>query len=242
MTSPEPERLQKVLAHAGLASRRAVEEMISAGRIRVNGQRAILGQRVDPSKDKVEVDGSLYPLRADLAYYLLNKPVGVVSTSDDPEGRTTVLDLVQVEMRVWPVGRLDIDSEGAILLTNDGDLTHRMSHPSFSFPKTYLAEMQGEVGKPVVKRLEKGVELEDGKTRPAEVKILERGPASTLVELTIKEGRNRQVRRMGEAVGHPVIRLVRSSLGPIAVGRLKPGAFRRLGTVEIRQLYRAVGL
>ena len=242
MSQTEPERLQKVLAHAGLGSRRVVEDMIRAGRIRVNGKRAELGGRIDPSKDEVEVDGSLYPLRADLVYYFLNKPVGVVSPSDDPEGRTTVLDLVEVDARVWPVGRLDIDTEGAMLLTNDGDLTHRMSHPSFDFPKTYLAEMQGVVGKPVINRLQKGVELEDGMTRPAEVKVLGRAPGSTLVELTIREGRNRQVRRMAEAVGHPVIRLVRNSLGPLSLGRLKPGAFRRLGTAEIVQLYRAVGL
>lgn len=242
MSQTEPERLQKVLAHAGLGSRRVVEDMIRSGRIRVNGQRAELGRRIDPSKDEVEVDGSLYPLRSDLVYYFLNKPIGVVSTSDDPEGRTTVLDLVDVEARVWPVGRLDLDTEGAMLLTNDGDLTHRMSHPSFDFPKTYLAEMQGVVGKPVINRLQKGVELEDGMTRPAEVKVLGRAPGSTLVELTIREGRNRQVRRMAEAVGHPVIRLVRNSLGPLSLGRLKPGSFRRLGTSEIVQLYRAVGL
>lgn len=242
MSSTEPERLQKVLAHAGLGSRRAVEDLIRAGRIKVNGKRAELGQRVDPDADEVSVDGTLYPLKADLAYYLLNKPEGVVSTSDDPEGRTTVLDLVDVTTRVWPVGRLDRDTEGAILLTNDGELTQRISHPKYGFPKTYLAEMQGVVGKPVVNRLAKGVELEDGRTAPAVVKVLGRAPGSTLVELTIKEGRNRQVRRMGEAVGHPVIRLVRSSLGPLSLGRLKPGSFRRLGTAEIRALYRVVDL
>lgn len=242
MSDQGPERLQKVLAHAGLGSRRAVEDMIRAGRIRVNGQRAELGRRVDPHKDEVEVDGSLYPLRSDLVYYLLNKPVGVVATSEDPERRTTVLDLVEVDPRIWPVGRLDLDTEGAILLTNDGDLTHRLTHPSFGVPKTYLAEMQGVVGKPVIRRLATGVALEDGMTRPAGVKVLGRAPGSTLVELTIKEGRNRQVRRMGEAVGHPVLRLVRSSFGPLSLGRLKPGSFRRLGTPEIRQLYRAVDL
>lgn len=242
MSGSEPERLQKVLAHAGLGSRRAVEDLIRAGRIKVNGQRAELGRRIDPEKDAVEVDGTLYPLKADLAYYLLNKPEGVVSTSDDPEGRTTVIDLVDVPTRVWPVGRLDRDTEGAILLTNDGELTQRISHPRYGFPKTYLAEMQGVVGKPVVHRLAKGVELEDGFTAPAQVKVLGRSPGSTLVELTIKEGRNRQVRRMGEAVGHPVLRLVRSSLGPLSLGRLKPGSFRKLGTAEIRELYRAVDL
>lgn len=242
MSAAEPERLQKVLAHAGLASRRAVEDLIRAGRIKVNGRVAILGQRVDPLKDAVEVDGSLYPLRTDLAYLLVNKPLGVVSTADDPEGRPTVIDIVDAAVRVWPVGRLDIDTEGAILLTNDGDLTHRMTHPSYGFPKTYLAEFQGVVGKPVVNRLAKGVDLDDGRTAPAVVKVVGRAPGSTLLELTITEGRNHQVRRMGEAVGHPVIRLVRQALGPISIGRLKPGSFRKLGTPEIRQLYRTLGL
>ena len=238
----EGERLQKVLAHAGIASRRAVEEMISAGRIRVNGKVARLGQRVDISKDKVEVDGSTVPLKADLAYYLLNKPSGVVATSSDPEGRTTVLDIVDVEQRIWPVGRLDMDSEGALILTNDGELTNGLTHPRYEVSKTYVAEVEGHVGHRALSRLARGVDLEDGRTKPGEASIVERRAGATLLRLTITEGRNRQVRRMAEAVGHPVKRLVRVSIGPLQVGRLKPGTYRKLSPAEVGSLYRAIGL
>jgi 23S rRNA pseudouridine2605 synthase len=236
------ERLQKVLSHAGVASRRAVEEMIVAGRIRVNGQPARLGQRVEPSKDTVEVDGSRLPLGVDRVYYLMNKPVGVVATASDPQGRPTVLDLVEVAVRVWPVGRLDIDTEGALLLTNDGELTHRLTHPRYEVPKTYLAEVKGAVRAATLKRLARGVELDDGPTAPASVGVADRLAATTLVEITVHEGRKRQVRRMLESVGHPVIRLARTRIGPLALGRLKPGTVRRLGLPEVQALYRAVDL
>ena len=233
------ERLQKVLAHAGVGSRRAVEEMIAAGRVRVNGARAVLGRRIDPEKDKVEVDGSPIPLRTELVYYLLNKPEGIVTTADDPEGRPTVLDLVDSEERVWPVGRLDIATEGALILTNDGDLTLRLTHPRYHVPRTYLAQVKGSVGARALNRLAKGVDLEDGHSRPAHVGLLERVPGGSLVEITITEGRNRQVRRMFEAIGHPVTRLVRRTIGPLELGRLKPGAFRRLSPTEVQSLYKA---
>lgn len=236
-----PDRLQKVLAHAGLASRRAVETMIEAGRIKVNGRRARLGDRVDPKKDQVEVDGSLFPLAVDTVHYLLNKPVGVVVTAADPEGRPTVLDIVDVATRVWPVGRLDADSEGALILTNDGDLTQVLTHPSFMVPRSYLAEVEGSVGGRVLGRLRRGVELEDGPTRPAEIAIVERVPGGTMLSLVLTEGRNRQVRRMCELVGHPVRRLVRTAIGPISLGRLKPGAFRKMSPVEISSLHRSAG-
>lgn len=239
MSGTEGERLQKVLAHAGVGSRRAVEEMIAAGRIRVNGKRAELGRRIDPEKDKVEVDGSIVPLRAELVYYLLNKPEGVVTTSDDPEGRPTVLDLVDAPDRVWPVGRLDIGSEGALVVTNDGDLTLRLTHPRYHVPRTYLAQVQGSVGQKVLGKLARGVELEDGPTAPARVGLVERVPGGSLIEITIHEGRNRQVRRMFEAVGHPVTRLVRRAIGPLELGRLKPGDYRRLSPTEIQSLYKA---
>lgn len=242
MNQAEGERLQKVLARAGVASRRAVEELIAAGRVKVNGAPARLGQRVDPTKDEVEVDGSLIPLRADLLYYLLNKPTGVVSTASDPDGRRTVLDLLDPAVRVWPVGRLDLDSEGALLLTNDGELTLRLTHPRYEVPKTYVAELTGTVGPRALRRLARGVELEDGLTAPAEASLLERRPGSTLVEITIREGRNRQVRRMAEAIGHPVRRLVRVAIGPLRLGRLRPGSFRKLGPAEVRQLYAAVSV
>ena len=235
----EGERLQKVLAHAGVGSRRAVEEMISQGRVKVNGKRAELGRRIDPEKDKVEVDGSIVPLRADLVYYLVNKPEGVVTTADDPQGRPTVLDMVDAPDRVWPVGRLDIGSEGAIILTNDGDLTLRLTHPRYHVPRTYLAQVQGSIGHKVLGRLARGVELDDGPTSPARVGLLERVPGGSLVEITITEGRNRQVRRMFEAVGHPVTRLVRRAIGPLEVGRLKPGDYRRLSPTEVQSLFKA---
>ena len=236
------QRIQKVLAHAGVASRRAVEEMISAGRILVNGERARLGQRIDPSKDEVQVDGSRVPLHEDLVHYVLNKPAGVVSTADDPEGRPTVLELVDPAARVWPVGRLDLDSEGLILLTNDGELTLHLTHPRYEVPKTYVAEVEGSLAPRTARLLARGIDLDDGPTAPAEVRILERATRGSVVELVLSEGRNRQARRMLEAVGHPVRRLVRTAIGPLKLGRLKPGAHRRLNPDEVQELYRASGL
>lgn len=216
--------------------------MIRSGRIRVNGRTAELGDRVDAAKDKVEVDGSLVPLQEDLVYYLLNKPVGTVSTAEDPEGRPTVVDIVETDARIWPVGRLDIDTEGAIVLTNDGELTFHLTHPRFGVTKSYVAEIQGSMAPRSARLLARGIELDDGPTAPAEVKILERGSAGSVVELVLAEGRNRQARRMLDAVGHPVRRLVRTGIGPLKLGRLKPGTYRKLGPEEVRQLYRASGL
>jgi 23S rRNA pseudouridine2605 synthase len=238
----EGERLQKVLARAGLGSRRSVEDMIRAGRIRVNGERAELGRRVLPSKDIVEVDGSRIPLDTELVYYLMNKPVGVVTTASDPEGRTTVLDLVDPPVRVWSLVRLDVDTEGVLVLTNDGELTQALTHPSGGVPKTYLAEVGGAVKSRTLQRLARGVDLEDGPTAPAIVDLVERLPAGSLVEITIAEGRNRQVRRMFEAVGHPVRRLARTAIGPVRLGRLKPGTVRRMSPTEVRSLFKAAGL
>jgi len=240
--TPTGERIQKVLARAGVASRRAVEEMIVRGRIRVNGERVALGRRIDAAKDIVEVDGSRVPLSTDLAYYLVNKPVGVVTTAHDEEGRETVMDLLEVEVRVFPVGRLDMDSEGAVLLTNDGELAQRLTHPSFSVPKTYLVETSGSVKEKSLRALARGVELDDGVTTPAEVRLVEKNPRGTLVEMSITEGRNRQIRRMFDAVGHPVRRLVRTAIGPLMLGRLKPATYRKLRPDEVMSLYRAAGL
>ncbi|MEA2509509.1 MAG: rRNA synthase [Actinomycetota bacterium] len=244
MSSPPastgPERLQKVLARAGLGSRRSVERLIEQRRVRVNGEVARLGRKVDPSNDEVEVDGSYVPLQPDLLYYLMNKPEGVVTTADDPEGRETVLDLIEPPQRVWPVGRLDIATEGALLLTNDGILTHRLTHPSYGVSKTYLAELSGHLSSGELKSLSKGIELEDGVTAPAQVHLLDRRPGACLVEISITEGRNRQVRRMFEACGHKVQRLVRTAVGPIQLGRLKAGTARRLAPQEVRSLYEAV--
>lgn len=237
----EHERIQKALAAAGIASRRAIEQMIVEGRVRVNGVPARLGQRVGP-EDRVEVDGSAVPLEAGLVHYLLNKPRGVVATASDPRGRPTVVDLVDAPRRVWPVGRLDVDSEGALLLTNDGELAHRLTHPRYQVPRTYLVEAKGRVRGRALRTLERGVDLEDGTTKPARVKLLDAGSDASLVEITLTEGRNRQARRMFEAVGHPVRRLVRTEIGPLMLGRLKPGTSRRLSVHEVRALYRACGL
>jgi 23S rRNA pseudouridine2605 synthase len=239
MSEQTGERLQKVLAAAGLGSRRSVERLIDQGRVTVNGRPARLGARVERNKDKVEVDGSPVPLRQELAHFLMNKPVGVVTTASDPHGRPTVMDYVPTPDRVWPVGRLDIDTEGALVLTNDGELTFRLTHPSFRIDKTYLAEVRGSFGGATQGRLQRGVELDDGTTAPARVVVMDRSGSSSLVEISIHEGRHRQVRRMFEAVGHPVIRLARTGIGPLALGRLRPGTVRRLRPDEIASLYAA---
>jgi 23S rRNA pseudouridine2605 synthase len=236
---PEGERLQKVLARAGLGSRRVCEELIADGRVTVNGEVAQLGRRVDPDHDAVALDGVPVVVRDDLVYYLLNKPAGYVSTASDPEGRPTVVELVPDSPRVYPVGRLDFDTEGLLLLTNDGELTHLLTHPSFGVVKTYLAEVEGEPSPAAVRALRDGVELDDGPTAPARVTVVQRHGATSAVELGIHEGRNRQVRRMCEAVGHPVRRLVRTRIGPVRDGSLKPGSWRALTPAEVRRLYEA---
>jgi 23S rRNA pseudouridine2605 synthase len=242
LTEPEPggERLQKVLARAGLGSRRAGEALIEAGRVEVNGEVATLGRRVDPEQDRVTVDGVTSPVRPGLVYYLLNKPAKVVTTASDPEGRPTVLELVPAEPRVFPVGRLDWDTEGLLLLTNDGDLAHGLTHPSRGVPKTYLAEVTGVPSRGVLRRLREGVDLEDGRTAPARARLAQTTPTGAALEIVIHEGRNRQVRRMCEAVGHPVRRLVRTRFGPLRDTRLAPGQWRLLTQAEIRSLYAAI--
>lgn len=228
----EGERLQKLLARAGVASRRASEELIAAGRVRVNGEVAELGRRVDEHRDVVEVDGALVPLAPGLVHYLLNKPRGVVTTAADTHGRPTVVDLVPPEPRVFPVGRLDADTEGLLLLTNDGQLAHRLTHPSFGVEKEYLVSVEGDPSPAAVRRLREGVQLDDGVTAPAKATRL----GSGVLRLTIHEGRNRQVRRMCDAAGHPVIRLVRIRIGPLADRRLAPGEWRVLDPAEVRAL------
>ena len=229
------ERIQKVLARAGVASRRAVEEMVVAGRITVNGQRARLGQRVDVERDSVAVDGVSVGLRADLVYYLLNKPPGAVCTADDPQGRPTVVGLVPDEPRVFPVGRLDADSEGLLLLTNDGELTHRLTHPSFGVEKEYLAQVQGRPSRGALRQLREGVTLDDGPAQAVSVSQ----PDPLVLRIVVAEGRNRLVRRMCEAVGHPVQRLVRTRIGPLTDQKLPPGQWRQLTPEEVRALEQA---
>jgi 23S rRNA pseudouridine2605 synthase len=233
------ERLQKVLAKAGLGSRRACEQLIEAGRVEVNGVVATLGRRVDPERDRVTVDGVTIPVRSGFVYYLLNKPAKVVTTASDPEGRPTVVELVPPEPRVFPVGRLDWDTEGLLVLTNDGDLAHGLTHPSRGVPKTYLAEVTGVPSRGAVRRLREGVDLDDGRTAPAQARVAQTTPTGAALEIVIHEGRNRQVRRMCEAVGHPVRRLVRTRFGPLRDNRLAPGQWRPLTQPEIRALYAA---
>lgn len=230
----EGERLQKVLAHIGLGSRRACEELIADGRVTVNGMPARLGNRVQPD-DVIEFDGVVYSIRPDMVVYLLNKPAGVITTADDPQGRPTVIELVPASPRVYPVGRLDLDTEGLLLLTNDGDLAHRLTHPSFGVEKEYVVQVRRAPSRGALRKLREGVELDDGVTAPAKVSAVDSG----VLRLTIHEGRNRQVRRMCEAIGHPVIRLVRTRIGPITDDRLKPGSSRRLSDDEILRLQRA---
>jgi 23S rRNA pseudouridine2605 synthase len=226
------ERLQKVLARIGYGSRRVCEDIIAAGRVTVNGEVAELGRRIDEESDAVCVDGAPVGVRPDVVYYLLNKPRGVVTTAEDTHGRQTVLDLVPAVPRVFPVGRLDMDTEGLLIITNDGDLAHLVTHPSKGVEKEYLAEVQcGSQGVPnsAIRRLRDGVELDDGLTSPATVSQPEDG----VLRIIIHEGRNRQIRRMCEAVGHPVSRLVRVRIGPIRDQRTPPGKFRHLTPHEV---------
>jgi 23S rRNA pseudouridine2605 synthase len=233
---PTGERLQKVLARAGIGSRRTVEELIAAGRVSVNGKVAVLGRRVDPEADLVEVDGVAIGVREGLVYYLLNKPRGVTTTASDPHAERTVVELVPSDPRVFPVGRLDVATEGLLLLTNDGDLTHRLTHPSYGVEKEYVAEVEGTPTPAEIRRLREGIELEDGRTAPAKAVLT---PPSVLT-ITIHEGRNRQIRRMCDAIGHPVVRLVRTRIGPLVDRSLKPGTWRPLTLDEVRSLERAV--
>lgn len=228
-------RLQKVLARAGFGSRRTCDDLIADARVTVNGEVAELGRRVDVERDQVHVDGVALSIRPGLVHYLLNKPAGVVTTADDPRGRPTVVSLVPAEPRVFPVGRLDLDTEGLLLLTNDGDLTHRLTHPSFGVDKEYLAQVRGDPTPGEIRRLREGVDLEDGRTAPAKANVISPG----VVRLTIHEGRNRQVRRMCDAIGHPVLRLVRTRIGPLADRDLAPGEWRPLTPDEVRALEKA---
>jgi 23S rRNA pseudouridine2605 synthase len=237
MADPAAEglRLQKVLAQAGMGSRRACEELIAAGRVTVDGEVALLGRRVDVAHDHVAVDGVPLSVRPGLVYYLLNKPAGVLSAASDPQGRPTVVGLVPAEPRVFPVGRLDAATEGLLLLTNDGDLAHHLTHPRYGVEKEYLAVVKGTPTPAEVRRLREGVDLEDGPTAPARVAL---APPNQL-RVTIHEGRNRQVRRMCDAIGHPVERLVRTRIGPLADRRLPPGRWRPLTPAEVRALEQA---
>jgi len=237
---PQGEKLQKFLSAAGVASRRHAEVMIGQGRVTVNGAVATLGMRVVEG-DVVRVGGVEVGPQAPV-FFLLNKPTGVVTTMEDPQGRPTVADLVPGDVRVYPVGRLDVDTSGLLLMTNDGEIAHRLMHPSFGVQKTYQVLVDGRVDPKDVKRLAEGIELEDGMTAPAEAKVVDASGGRTVIELTIHEGRNRQVRRMCDAIGHPVVELVRTKYGPLNLAGVKPGTIRPLQDAEIRRLRKAAGL
>ena len=200
---------------------------------------AHVGQQVDPAVAQIAVDGIALPLAPDLAYYLVNKPQGVVSTAADPQGRRTVVEMVPEEPRVFPVGRLDVDSEGLLLVTSDGTLTHLLTHPRYGIEKTYVALVEGHPGRAALRTMTAGIELEDGTARAVRTRLLDRRGAESLLEIVMAEGRKREVRRMCAAVGHPVHRLVRTGIGPLRDPDLRPGAWRKLTIDEVRALYAA---
>lgn len=237
-------RLQKVLAAAGIGSRRACEALIDEGRVEVDGKRVReQGMRVDPRTAVIRVDGERVPTAPDTAVYAFNKPRGVVSTMSDEEGRPCVGDwLAGRTDRLFHVGRLDIDTEGLLILTNDGELGNRLSHPSHEVDKTYVATIRGQVPNSALRELRTGVELDDGPARVDSVRIVQKLPDRTMVELVLHEGRNRIVRRMMDAIGYPVSELVRTQIGPIHLGQQRPGVIRQITGKELRGLYTAVGL
>jgi 23S rRNA pseudouridine2605 synthase len=236
--NPMEERLQKILSGMGVASRRRAEELILEGKVTVNGKVATLGMKADPLKDYVKVDGKLIAgpkKEIQKVYLIFNKPRGVVTTLHDPEGRPTVKDFLKgVKYRVFPVGRLDYDSEGLLLLTNDGDFAHAVLHPSKKIPKTYLVKVKGILEEGEIDKLRKGVKLDDGITSPAKVRKIRKTENNSWLEITIHEGRKRQIRRMLERIGHPVLKLTRIRINGLTLGDLKPGEFRPLTDVELQ--------
>ena len=241
----EPVRLQKFLARAGVASRRASEALIVAGRVSVNGEVVCeLGTKVDPDRDSIMVDGEIVRTPEDTVVIMLNKPAGFLSAMSDPHGGKCVSELVPLDQYagLFPVGRLDKDTTGLLLFTNDGELGNALIHPRHHVPKTYRAWVRGSIGEDALATLRAGVELEDGMTHPARIEVLERTANRSFIEITIHEGRNRQIRRMGEAVGHPVERLERIALGPLVLADLAPGRWRSLDAEEHAALLEASGL
>ena len=231
------ERLQKVLAHAGIASRRRAEELITAGRVTVNGEVVKeLGVKVNPRRDVVHVDGRQVGKPEQHVYFLLHKPRGVLSAAGDARGRRTVVDLVPSGARLYPVGRLDLESEGLILLTNDGELAYRLAHPRYEHEKEYRVLVEGRPAPEALDRLRKGVGMEGGWTLPAQVQVEREADSNTWLRIVLKEGRKRQIRRMVEAVGYRVLRLIRVRIGPLHLSDLKPGASRPLTAGELRAI------
>lgn len=233
------EKLHKVMARAGIASRRASEILIERGRVTVDGRPAEVGMRVDAETAAITVDGIPLPVAPGLVHYLVNKPVGVVSTVSDTHDRPVVVDLVPADPPVHPVGRLDLDSAGLIVLTNDGELTHVLTHPSHGVTKTYNVLVDGDMAETTARRLERGVELDDGPASAVSAKVVDRHGGASLVEIVMSEGRNREVRRMCDAVGHPVRELFRTAIGALRDPSLRAGEWRPLTLAEVRSLYEA---
>jgi 23S rRNA pseudouridine2605 synthase len=237
------QRIQKILAQAGISSRRKAEQLVAEGRVIVNGERATLGMKADPSRDHIKVDGRPITKREEKVYFLLNKPRGVVTSLSDPEGRTTIKDFLRgIRWRVFPVGRLDYDSEGLLLVSNDGDFAQAVLHPSAKISKTYHVKISGILDERARERLRRGVKLEDGATLPTKVKCLRCEEGSSWIEITIHEGRKRQIRRMLEAVGHHVVRLKRVAIGRLRLADLNPGEIRRLTGDELKLIGHEIGL
>jgi 23S rRNA pseudouridine2605 synthase len=235
------QRLQKIIAEMGIASRRKAEELITEGRVTVNGKTAVIGMKADLSADHIKVDGKLLVNPEKKVYFIFNKPAGVVTSLSDPEGRPTVNDFLRgIKQRVFPVGRLDYDSEGMLILTNDGEFTHAVLHPSRKIPKTYLVKIKGALEEEEIIKLRSGIRLDRSVTAPAKVKRLRKAEHNSWIEMTITEGKKRQIRRMLDRVGHPVIRLMRIRIGGLEMGPLKPGVFRRITPEEIDKIRRSV--
>ncbi len=236
------ERIQKIIAQMGIASRRKAEEIIVEGRVTVNGKIALIGEKADPSKDHIKVDGKLLIRREPKVYLMFNKPRNVVTSLADPQGRPTIKDYLKgIRYRVFPVGRLDFDSEGLLFLTNDGDFTNAVLHPSRKIPKTYMVKVKGIIDDNKINKLRQGVRLEDGRTLPAKVKFARQSENNSWIEIAITEGKKRQVRRMVEAVGHPALKLRRVSINGIRLSGLKIGELRPLTERELRELKKEIG-
>jgi pseudouridine synthase len=238
------ERLQKVIAHAGIVSRREAERFITEGRVAVNGCIVTqLGTKVDPARDKLNVDGRLVKSFPGKVYVLMNKPAGYVSTLKDPQERPVVTDLLdRINTRVFPVGRLDYDAEGLLLLTNDGELAHRLQHPRYGISRTYEVKVKDVPINSELFSLRKGIKLEDGITLPAKAKFLKKTTKNCWLKITLYEGKNRQVKRMCAAIGHPVLKIKRVSLGPLSLGDVSRGKYRHLTRDEVKELYALVSL
>ena len=235
------ERLQKIMARAGYGSRRSCESLISAGLVKVNGRVAHLGQKADPARDKIEIDGKSIRF-PEFVYVMVNKPRGVISSTEDElrKGRKTVRDLVPLPGHLFPVGRLDKQSEGLMLLTNDGALTHRLTHPRYEHDKVYEVQIEGEISNDLIELWEAGLILDGRKTAPAGIQVTYRDRDSTILLITMREGRKRQIRRVAAKLGHPVISLIRRQIGPLELGNLESGGWRHLSSKEISMLLRSV--